>query len=102
MNIAGKRALVLGGSRAIGRAIARILADRGARLILPWFDYGKSYRPVIEAIAKALPEDHDCLAERGLNDTQRASLAYFVGIEPLAADSAAAGSAASCAASSRS
>ena len=58
-------------------------------LILPWFDYGKSYRPVIQAIARALPEDHGCLAERGLNDTQRASLAYFVGIEPLAADSAA-------------
>ena len=58
-------------------------------LVLPWFDYGKSYRPVIQAIAKALPEDHGCLAERGLNDTQRASLAYFVGIEPLAADSSA-------------
>jgi len=58
-------------------------------LILPWFDYGKSYRPVIQAIARALPEDHGCLAERGLNDTQRASLAYFVGIEPLAADSTA-------------
>lgn len=42
MNIAGKRALVLGGSRAIGRAIARILAERGARLILPWFDWPES------------------------------------------------------------
>ena len=58
-------------------------------LILPWFDYGKTYRPVAEAIAQALPADHGCLAERGLNDTQRASLAYFIGIEPAAADSAA-------------
>jgi len=58
-------------------------------LILPWFDYGKSYRPVAQAIASALPSDHGCLAERGLNDTQLASLAYFVGIEPAAADSAA-------------
>jgi len=56
-------------------------------LILPWFDYGKTYRPVAQAIAKALPADHGCLAERGLNDTQRASLAYFVGIEPAALDS---------------
>ena len=58
-------------------------------LILPWFDYGKTYRPIAQAVAAALPEGHGCLAERGLNDTQRASLAYFVGIEPLAAESAA-------------
>jgi 4-amino-4-deoxy-L-arabinose transferase-like glycosyltransferase len=53
-------------------------------LILPWFDYGKSYRPVAEAIAHALPEGRRCLAERGLSDTQRASLSYFVEIEPAA------------------
>jgi hypothetical protein len=57
-------------------------------LILPWFDYGKSYRPVAMAIAATLPADHGCVAERGLGNTQRASLAYFIGIEPLAADSA--------------
>ena len=56
-------------------------------LILPWFDYGKSYRPVAQAIAHALPEGHGCVAERGLSDAQRASLAYFVGIEPPSADS---------------
>jgi 4-amino-4-deoxy-L-arabinose transferase-like glycosyltransferase len=56
-------------------------------LILPWFDYGKSYRPVAQEIAKILPSGHGCVAERGLSDTQRASLAYFVGIEPLPADS---------------
>ncbi|MBP5986321.1 MAG: glycosyltransferase family 39 protein [Azonexus sp.] len=53
-------------------------------LILPWFDYGKTYRPVAQAIARALPENHGCLAERGLTDTQLASLAYFVEIEPVA------------------
>lgn len=58
-------------------------------LILPWFDYGKTYRPVAEAIAQALPADHGCLAERGLSDTQRASFAYFIGIEPTAANSVA-------------
>lgn len=57
-------------------------------LILPWFDYGQSYRPVAQAIARALPDDHGCLAERGLNDTQRASLAYFVDIKPVREESA--------------
>ncbi|MDP3540483.1 MAG: glycosyltransferase family 39 protein [Azonexus sp.] len=55
-------------------------------LILPWFDYGKSYRPVAQAISRALPDGHRCLAERGLSDTQRASLAYFVEIEPASID----------------
>lgn len=56
-------------------------------LILPWFDYGKSYRPVAQEIARVMPSRHGCVAERGLTDTHRASLAYFVGIEPLQADS---------------
>lgn len=51
-------------------------------LILPWFDYGKSYRPVAEAIARTLPEENRCLAEQDLSDAQRASLAYFVNISP--------------------
>lgn len=58
-------------------------------LLLPWFDYGKSYRPVAEAVAAALPDNSTCLAERGLSDAQRASLAYFVGLEPAEEDSAA-------------
>lgn len=52
-------------------------------LIMPWFDYGKTYRPVAQAIAEALPADHGCLSERGLSDTQLASLAYFTGIEAV-------------------
>ena len=58
-------------------------------LVLPWFDYGKTYRPVAQAVARALPANHGCLAERSLSDTQLASLAYFVGIEPVAENSAA-------------
>jgi 4-amino-4-deoxy-L-arabinose transferase-like glycosyltransferase len=58
-------------------------------LILPWFDYGKSYRPVAQEIAKILPSAPGCVAERGLTDTHRASLSYFVGIEPLLAESTA-------------
>ena len=56
-------------------------------MILPWFNYGQTYRPVAEALAKTLPADHGCLAECGLSDAQRAFFAYFVGIEPAAADS---------------
>ncbi len=42
MNIAGKKGLVLGGSRGIGLAIARTLALHGVRLALPWFDWPES------------------------------------------------------------
>lgn len=56
-------------------------------LILPWFDYSKTYRLVAQEVARALPENHGCLAERGLNNTQLASLSYFVGIEPVAESS---------------
>jgi len=42
MIIAGKRALVLGAARGIGRAVARTLASQGVRLILPWLDWPES------------------------------------------------------------
>lgn len=42
MRISGKTALVPGASRPIGRAIAKRLAEEGARLILPTFDWPES------------------------------------------------------------
>lgn len=42
MEVHGKRALVLGAARGIGRAIARTLAQEGARLALPWLDWPES------------------------------------------------------------
>jgi 3-oxoacyl-[acyl-carrier protein] reductase len=39
MEIDGKRALILGASRGIGKAVAMALAQAGARVVLPYFDW---------------------------------------------------------------
>jgi 4-amino-4-deoxy-L-arabinose transferase-like glycosyltransferase len=47
-------------------------------LILPWIDYGKTYRPVALAVRAMVGVDEStCLAARGLGPAQRASLLYF-------------------------
>lgn len=58
-------------------------------LVMQWFDYGMSYRPMAQSLARALPDRLGCIAERNLNDAQRAALAYFAEIEPVAENSAA-------------
>ena len=55
----------------------------------PWIDYGKSYRPVAEALSTQLPQNHGCVAARGLGEAQRASLDYFSGIITRRANSGA-------------
>ena len=57
MNIAGKRALVLGASRGVGLAVARMLAGHGMRLILPWFDWPESVAALKEEFGGA-QSDH--------------------------------------------
>lgn len=52
MEIAGKRALVLGASRGVGLAIARMLAGQRVRLALPWFDWPEA----AEAMTKEFGE----------------------------------------------
>ncbi len=47
MRLHGKTALVPGASRPVGRAIARKLADEGANLILPYFDWPESSKDMI-------------------------------------------------------
>ena len=42
MNVYGASGLVLGASRPIGLAVARLLASRGVRLALPWYDWPES------------------------------------------------------------
>lgn len=53
MNIAGKRALVLGASRGVGLAIARTLAAHGVHLILPWLDWPESVASLEEEFSGA-------------------------------------------------
>lgn len=52
-----------------------------ASLWLPWFDYGNSYRGVAGQLEKQLGKKPGCVAEQGLGDTQRASFAYFAGLQ---------------------
>jgi 4-amino-4-deoxy-L-arabinose transferase-like glycosyltransferase len=71
-------------------------------LLLPWIDYGKSYRGVALSLEQALlayskespsagPAGHaECIAGRDLGGGQRASLQYFAGIVTLRADTRAA------------
>ena len=47
-------------------------------LLLPWIDYGKTYRPVAQAVRALIAGgDAACLATRELGAAQRASLHYF-------------------------
>jgi 4-amino-4-deoxy-L-arabinose transferase-like glycosyltransferase len=47
-------------------------------LILPWIDYGKSYRQVAFALKKNIPAGTRCVESRGLDETQRAVFDYRV------------------------
>lgn len=51
-----------------------------AALWMPWIDYGKTYRPVMTSLAKALPADHGCIGRKDLGPAQRALLDYLAGI----------------------
>jgi hypothetical protein len=56
---------------------------------MPWIDYGKSYRPLSSALARALPEQRRCIANANLGDSLLASLDYFDGIRTTALESVA-------------
>lgn len=49
-------------------------------LLMPWIDYGKTYRPVIASLRSALPESAECIGRLSLGAPQRAALDYFGGI----------------------
>lgn len=45
-------------------------------LVMPWFDYSKTYRPVAQTIAATLPAGHGCLAERQRHPARLARLLH--------------------------
>jgi len=52
-------------------------------LLMPWFDYGRSYRSAMESLQQALePHQAECIATTGLPDGVRSTLDYYVGIRP--------------------
>ena len=54
-----------------------------ATLWMPWIDYGKTYRPVSQALAKALPAKDECVASTGIPKSILGTLDYFNGIRAL-------------------
>jgi 4-amino-4-deoxy-L-arabinose transferase-like glycosyltransferase len=65
---------------AAGLALSWALA---ILLLLPWVDYGKSYRPVARSLQASLPRHPGCIASRGLGEAQRAAFDYHAGIVTL-------------------
>ena len=49
-------------------------------LWLPFIDEGKSYRAMVASLKRALPSPADCVASRGLGESQRAVLDYFAAL----------------------
>ncbi|WP_153109010.1 ArnT family glycosyltransferase [Propionivibrio limicola] len=52
-------------------------------LWMPWIDYGKSYRPVSNALATALPKKVDCIANTNVAPAILASFDYFDDIRTI-------------------
>ena len=63
----GKKALVTGGSRGIGRSISQTFADNGAQVV---FTYYKKRDIAIETLSKLNGEGHQCLELDLRNDVQ--------------------------------
>lgn len=49
-------------------------------LWLEWIDYAKSYRSVFASMQLSLPKEHRCIASRGLGESERAMLEYFLDV----------------------
>lgn len=71
----------------VGRSIRRSVINwaTGVTLLwvlvmtlwMPWLDGSKSYRSMVESLTESLPQQHDCIASRYLEDGQKAMLHYF-------------------------
>jgi len=72
MEIRGKTALVLGGTRGIGRATVLALARAGARLIIPWYDWPEDVQSLGDALS-GMGADH-LLHHADLRDPEHINL----------------------------
>jgi hypothetical protein len=45
-------------------------------LLLPWVEYGKTYRPVAQSLKKHIPAGARCIESQGLGEPQRAVFDY--------------------------
>ena len=60
-------------------------------LWIRWIDYGKTYQPMAQSLAAALPANRGCIASRNLGEAQRAAIHYHEGIVPKRLESRAGG-----------
>jgi len=81
--------LIFGSPRSPQRAMVHWAAGMiltwglAVALLLPWIDYGKSYRAVATSLKRALPDKAGCMIGRDLSESQRASFHYFADIQTL-------------------
>ena len=74
MDIEGKTALVLGAARGIGKAVAKDLADQGARIVVTHFDWPEAAEAMQREFAEAR---HDFLAVKtDLRDPDQIGLLF--------------------------
>ena len=62
-----------------------------ATLLMPWIDYGKTYRSIATGMAKALPPKIDCIVNANLPNAVLGTLDYFSGIRTVPLTSTSAG-----------
>jgi NAD(P)-dependent dehydrogenase (short-subunit alcohol dehydrogenase family) len=72
LELAGKRALVTGGSRGIGLAIARQLAQEGARVVLAARDEARLDTAVADLVAETGAEAHGVAVDTGSDASVKA------------------------------
>lgn len=54
-------------------------------LMMPWIDYGKTYRPVFASLRQTLPAEPGCIGRQNLGLAQRALLDYYTKLRTQAA-----------------
>src|SRR5665213_2648371 len=71
LQLSGKRALVTGGSRGIGKEIARVLLEEGARVVIAARDPERLAATAAELTASTGGEIHTLVYEAGDDDSAR-------------------------------